>query len=75
MSGGDMAAGIGSAVGASCGAIAIENATVHAYGVLFDPIEATPGIGCGYPMSGDPTSIPVVKISNGSDVHAHRGGS
>ena len=70
---GDMAAGIGSAVGASCGAIAIENATV--YGVLFDPIEATPGIGCGYPMSGDPTSIPVVKISNGSDVHAHRGGS
>ena len=72
---GDMAAGIGSAVGASCGAIAIENATVHAYGVLFDPIEATPGIGCGYPMSGDPTSIPVVKISNDSDVHAHRGGS
>ena len=72
---GDMAAGIGSAVGASCGAIAIENATVYAYGVLFDPIEATPGIGCGYPMSGDPTSIPVVKISNGSDVHAHRGGS
>lgn len=72
---GDMAAGIGSAGGASCGAIAIENATVHAYGVLFDPIEATPGIGCGYPMSGDPTSIPVVKISNGSDVHAHRGGS
>ena len=72
---GDIAAGIGSAVGASCGAIAIENATVHAYGVLFDPIEATPGIGCGYPMSGDPTSIPVVKISNGSDVHAHRGGS
>ena len=72
---GDMAAGIGSAVGASCGAIAIENATVHAYGVFFDPIEATPGIGCGYPMSGDPTSIPVVKISNGSDVHAHRGGS
>ena len=72
---GDMAAGIGSAGGASCGAIAIENATVHAYGVFFDPIEATPGIGCGYPMSGDPTSIPVVKISNGSDVHAHRGGS
>ena len=72
---GDMAAGIGSAVGASCGAIVIEKATIHAYGALFDPIEATPAIGCGYPMSGDPTSIPVVKISNGSDVHAHRGGS
>lgn len=70
----DMAAGIGSAVGASCGNIAIENATVHAYGVLFDPI-ATPAIGCGYPSSGIPKSIPVVKISNDSDIHAHRGGS
>ena len=60
--------------GATCGNIAIENATVHAYGVLFDPI-ATPAIGCGYPSSGDPISIPVVKISNDSDVHAHRGGS
>ena len=73
-SAGDRAAGIGGASGASCGAIAIENATVHAYGAG-SPNQATPAIGSGYPVAGDPASIPKVTITGQSEVHAHRGGS
>lgn len=72
---GDISAGIGSASGASCGTITIDNATVHAYGTSDrNNMQYTPGIGCGYPYSGSPTSIPVVNISNQSVIHAHRGG-
>ena len=71
---GDTAAGIGSTSGASCGTITIDNATVHAYGASMG-FQATPGIGGGYPYSGDPTSIPAVTITGQSEVHAHRGGS
>lgn len=71
---GDMAAGIGSTSGASCGAIIIENATVHAYGKGLSSY-ATPAIGCGITAVGSPKSIPVVKISDNSEIHAHRGGS
>lgn len=67
---GDLSAGIGGSKGYSCGTITIENATVHAYGILRSDV-ITPGIGSGYPYSGNPTSIPVVTISN-SEIHTHR---
>lgn len=65
-----LSAGIGGALMYSCGTITIENATVHAYGTLRSDI-ITPGIGSGYPYSGNPPSIPVVTISN-SEIHTHR---
>ena len=70
---GKMAPGIGSVGDAGCGTITVDNAEVHAYGINFS-VQFSPGIGCGYPHVGEPTSIPVVTISNDSEVHAHRGG-
>ena len=60
---GDTAAGIGSTSGASCGTITIDNATVHAYGAGVS-YQATPAIGSGYPVAGDPASIPKVTCSS-----------
>ena len=66
--------GIGNACeGATCGTITIENATVHAYGVNAGNVIFTPGIGNGYLGDSNP-SLPVVNISNDSEVHVHRGG-
>ena len=66
--------GIGNACeGATCGTITIENATVHAYGVNAGNVIFTPGIGNGYSGDFNP-SLPVVNISNDSEVHVHRGG-
>lgn len=55
-----------------CGTITIDNATVHAYGVS-DSGLSSPGIGVGTSVNSYP-ALPVVNISNGSEVHAHRGG-
>ena len=67
----DLSAGIGGSYNYSCGTITIDNATVHAYGILRNDV-ITPGIGCGYSYRrGNPTSIPVVTISN-SEIHTHR---
>lgn len=66
--------GIGNACeGATCGTITIENATVHAYGVNAGNVIFTPGIGNGYLGDSNP-SLPIVNISNDSEVHVHRGG-
>ena len=72
---GDHCAGIGGASRGACGTITIENATVHAYGAEYEGYAATPAIGSGFPGVAFPTSIPVVTISNNSEVHAHRGGT
>lgn len=72
---GDLCAGIGAAGHGACGTITIENATVHAYGAEYEGYAATPAIGSGFPAIAFPTSIPVVTISNHSEVHAHRGGT
>ena len=49
--------------------------TVHAYGAEDEGYAATPAIGSGFPTVAFPTSIPMVTISNNSEVHAHRGGT
>ena len=70
----NFSSGIGNACEkATCGTITIENATVHAYGVNAANLVFTPGIGNGYSNSSFP-SLPVVNISNDSEVHVHRGG-
>ena len=70
----DTSSGIGNAYeGATCGTITIENATVHAYGVNVGNVIFTPGIGNGYLGESNP-SLPIVNISNDSEVHVHRGG-
>ena len=71
----DLCAGIGGAGGGACRTITIENATVHAYGAEDEGYAATPAIGSGFPTVAFPTSIPMVTISNHSEVHAHRGGT
>ena len=71
----DHCAGIGGAGHGACGTITIENATVHAYGAEYEGYAATPAIGSGFPAIAFPTSIPMVTISNNSEVHAHRGGT
>ena len=67
----DLCAGIGGAGGGACRTITIENATVHAYGAEDEGFAATPAIGSGFPTVAFPTSIPMVTISNHSEVHAH----
>lgn len=70
----NISSGIGNACErATCGTITIENATVHAYGVNAADVVFTPGIGNGYSNTSYP-SLPVVNISNDSEVHVHRGG-
>ena len=70
----NFSSGIGNACErATCGTITIENATVHAYGVNVKNLVFTPGIGNGYSNTFFP-SLPVVNISNDSEVHVHRGG-
>lgn len=70
----NISSGIGNACEkATCGTITIENATVHAYGVNAADAVFTPGIGNGYSNTSFP-SLPVVNISNDSEVHVHRGG-
>ena len=70
----EVAPGIGSAGNATCGTITIDDATVYAYGGT-STFQYAPGIGCGYPDEGLPTSIPTVIIKNQSTVHAYRGGN
>ena len=67
-----VAPGIGSVGTATCGTITIENATVHAFGSSSASVCSAPGIGCGYPSTSRPTSIPTVIITN-SNIYAHRG--
>lgn len=67
-----VAPGIGSVGTAACGTITIENATVHAFGSSSASVCSAPGIGCGYPSTSRPTSIPTVIITN-SNIYAHRG--
>ena len=67
-----VAPGIGSVGTAACGTITIENATVHAFGSSSAYVCSAPGIGCGYPSTSRPTSIPTVIITN-SNIYAHRG--
>ena len=69
-----IAPGIGSAGNAACGTITIDDATVYAYGGT-SKFQYAPGIGCGFPNTGVPISIPTVIIKNQSTVHAHRGGN
>ena len=61
--------------GGACRTITIENANFHAYGAEDEGYAATPAIGSGFPTVAFPTSIPMVTISNHSEVHAHRGGT
>ena len=69
-----ISSGIGNACErATCGTVTIENATVHAYGVNAANVIFTSGIGNGYSNTTFP-SLPVVNISNDSEVHVHRGG-
>ena len=66
--------GIGNAGNANCGTITIDSAVVYTYGSSNEiGYTNSPGIGCGYPNTGGPTSIPVVNI-NVSEVHSYRGG-
>lgn len=66
--------GIGSTSTAQCGAITIDDATVHAYGTGVPNTCACPGIGTGGDNSGSTgTVLPAITIRNNSEVHAHRG--
>lgn len=56
--------GIGSVGTASCQTITIDNACVDAFGTTFGLSKATPGIGCGWPITGGPQSIPTIIINN-----------
>lgn len=70
----DFSPGIGSTSTAQCGAITIDDATVHAYGTGVPDVCACPGIGTGGDNSGSTgTVLPVITIRNNSEVHAHRG--
>lgn len=65
--------GIGSVGDAGGQTITIDNAVVYAFGTTVGAVQATPGIGCGYPMAGAPKSIPTIVIKNNSVIHAYRG--
>lgn len=72
---GNLAPGIGGAGDASCGTIAIDAATVYAYGVAPMSQMSSSAIGGGINMLEDKGSFGTITIRNGSEVYAQRGNS
>ena len=68
-----MSPGIGCSGNATCGTIAISNATVHAFGITdIDNGYSVSGIGTGITVVAYPKNLPNVIASN-SEIYAYRG--